>query len=162
MKNTIKVDSMIKRRPTFDIENTTVVIEKLSSSDPQMQDFLRKVTRIIALLLKDQTAPKELHKSVLKFLKIVITFLVFSDQDTSKELTSLILSHVFFLKNSAKYTMIIRRILNKLIARVGLQTVLQCTSRENHALIYYIERARRKVKNAKQRIQFIHGNKATS
>ena len=85
-----------------------------------MQDFLRKVTRIIALLLKDQTAPKELHKSVLKFLKIVITFLVFGDQDTSKELTSLILSHVFSLKNSAKYTMIIRRILNKLIPRVSL------------------------------------------
>ena len=35
-------------------------------------------------------------------------------------MTSLILSHVFALKNSAKYTMIIRRILNKLIARVGL------------------------------------------
>lgn len=79
MKNTIKVDSMVRRRPTFDEENVTVEIEKLSSADPAMQDFLRKVTRIVALLLKDQTAPKELHKSVLKFLKIVITFLVFSD-----------------------------------------------------------------------------------
>ena len=66
-----------------------------------MQDFLRKVTRIIALLLKDQTAPKELHKSVLKFLKIVITFLNFGSEqqnsDQAKELASLILTHVFAL-----------------------------------------------------------------
>lgn len=50
--------------------------------------------------------------------------------------------------------MIIRRILNKLISRVGLPMVLQCTAREHHALINYIERARRKAKNAKQRQQF--------
>ena len=48
-----------------------------SDKDKRVQDFLRKVTRIIALLLKDQTAPKELQKSVLRFLKIVITFLSF-------------------------------------------------------------------------------------
>lgn len=69
-----------------------------------MQDFLRKVTRIIALLLKDQTAPKELHKSVLKFLKIVITFLNFggdehqqNNNEQAKDLASLILTHVFAL-----------------------------------------------------------------
>ena len=47
--------------------------------------------------------------------------------------------------------MIIRKILNKLISRVGLQMVLQCTTKEHHALINYIERARRKRLNAKQR-----------
>ena len=119
-----------------------------------MQDFLRKVTRIIALLLKDQTAPKELHKSVLKFLKIVITFLVFTGEQ-ARELCELILSHVFSLKNSSKYTMIIRRILSKLIVRVGLPTVLACTKREHHKLIDYIERARRKQKNAKERQKFL-------
>ncbi len=87
-----------------------------------MQDLLRKVTRIISLLLKDQTAPKELHKSILKFIKIVITFLVF-DAQHSRDLCQLILSHIFSLKNSSKYTMVIRRILGKLISRVGLATV---------------------------------------
>ena len=95
-----------------------------------MQDFLRKVTRIIALLLKDQTAPKELHRSVLKFLKIVITFLVFDGQQ-SRELCQMILTHIFSMKNSAKYTMIIRRILGKLIARVGLPVVLACTHKDH-------------------------------
>ena len=161
MKNAIKVDNlMVKSSQANDdtAASKTSHLDKLSSSDPQMQDFLRKVTRIVALLLKDQTAPKELHKSVLKFLKIVITFLNFGgDQETSNELTSLILVHVFSLQNSAKYTMIIRRILNKLISRVGLQMVLQCTAKEHHALINYIERARRKRLNAKQRAQFLLG-----
>ena len=109
-----------------------------------MQDFLRKVTRIIALLLKDKTAPKELQKSVLKFLKIAITFLSFAEKEAAKELTSLILTHVFSLENSAKYTMIIRKILNKLISRVGVDTVLASTASEHHALVHYTERLRRK------------------
>ena len=109
-----------------------------------MQDFLRKVTRIIALLLKDKTAPKELQKSVLKFLKIAITFLSFAEKEAAKELASLILTHVFSLENSAKYTMIIRKILNKLISRVGVDTVLASTASEHHALVHYTERLRRK------------------
>ena len=119
-----------------------------------MQDFLRKVTRIISLLLKDSTAPKELQKSVLRFLKIVITFLNFEDQAVSRDITELILSHVFALKNSAKYTMIIRRILNKLITRVGVKTVLECTTKENHRLVHYTERVNRKLKNARARRNF--------
>jgi len=44
-------------------ENQTAeenLVTKLQSRDPQVQDFLRKVTRVIALFLKDPTAPKEL------------------------------------------------------------------------------------------------------
>lgn len=51
--------------------------------------------------------------------------------------------------------MIIRRILSKLIARLGLPTVLACTKKEHHKLIDYIERARRKLRNAKERQRFI-------
>ena len=155
MKNTIQVDSQIRQKPREndgqdDEDDKNVIKGKLLSTDAQMQDFLRKVTRIISLLLKDQTAPKELHKSVLKFLKVVITFLKF-DAQSATELTSLILTHVFALKNSAKYTMVIRKILNKLISRVGLPTVLACTAKEHHKLVHYIERLRRKQKNAKER-----------
>ena len=84
----------------------------------------------------------------------MITFLQFDTKETARELCHLILSHVFSLRNSAKYTMIIRRILNKLIARIGLQTVLACTDRNHHKLVSYIERARRKIKNAKARQNF--------
>ena len=90
----------------------------------------------------------------------MITFLSFDTQETAKELCILILSHVFSLKNSAKYTMIIRRILNKLISRIGLVTVLACTDKNHHKLIYYIERARRKIKNAKARQNYV--NKGTT
>jgi len=51
---------------------------------------------------------------VLKFIKVVITFLSFN-AESAKELVEMIVTHVFSLKNSAKYTMIIRKILNKLI-----------------------------------------------
>lgn len=87
---------------------------------------------------------------MLKFIKVVITFLQFNEA-TSKELCELIITHVFSLKNSAKYTMIIRKILNKLIARVGVATVLACTAKGHQKLISYIERLRRKQKNAKAR-----------
>ena len=66
---------------------------KLLSSDPAVQDFVRKVTKIISLFLKDQTAPNELHRSVLKFLKVAITYLDFGSGPAA--LTSLILTSVF-------------------------------------------------------------------
>lgn len=101
--------------------------------------------------MKDSTAPKELHRSVLKYLKIVISYLRFDDPQHSSEMTELILSHVFYLNTVKRYTMIIRRILGKLIARVGLASVTKATSKENQSLIHYIERARRKRHNAKER-----------
>lgn len=55
----------------------TVKFQKLVGSSDEVQDFMNKVTRIICLFLKDATAPKELHRSVLKFTKIAITYLEF-------------------------------------------------------------------------------------
>ena len=77
-------------------------------------------------------------------MKIVISYLRFDDAQHSAETTELILSHVFYLNTVKRYTMIIRRILGKLIARVGLPLVMKATSKENQSLIHYIERARRK------------------
>jgi len=51
---------------------------KLLSSDQSVQEFIRKITKIIALFLKNESAPKELHRSALKFIKIAITYLNFS------------------------------------------------------------------------------------
>lgn len=102
------------------VTTRTLDESKLLCSEQPVQDFLRKVTKIILLFLKDQNAPKELHRSVLKFTKVSITYLDFI-KDPS--LTSMILSHVFALKNSKKYSMTLRRIITKLIIRVGTSLV---------------------------------------
>ena len=72
----------------------------------------------------------------------MITFL---DFEKDQSMVEVILTHVFALKNSSKYTMILRRILNKLIVRVGVKKVLMSTNRQNQKLIHYVERERRKV-----------------
>ena len=90
---------------------------KLVSSDPPVQEFIRKITKIIALFLKDQNAPKELHRSALKFIKVAITYLDFVAEPS---LCSLILTHIFQLKTCRRYSMTLRRIITKLIIRVGL------------------------------------------
>jgi len=72
----------------------------------------------------------------------VITFL---DFEKDQSMVEVILTHVFAMKNSSKYTMILRRILNKLIVRVGVKKVLMSTNRQNQKLIHYVERERRKV-----------------
>ena len=48
---------------------------KLRAEDPQVQTFLKKVSKIVILFLKDASAPKEIHKSVLKFIRIICTYL---------------------------------------------------------------------------------------
>jgi hypothetical protein len=70
------------------VTHRTIDESKLVSSDPAVQEFIRKITKIIALFLKDQAAPKELHRSALKFIKVAITYLNF---DTDATLTSVIL-----------------------------------------------------------------------
>ena len=102
-------------------------VNKLLAGSDTLQEFLRKVTRIVALFLKDPSAPKELQRSVLKFLKVAITFLQFTDEHTKPQ-TELILSHIFAMAKPEKYTMMIRRILNKLIARVGVELVTSLTN----------------------------------
>ena len=59
------------------VTHRTMDESKLVSSEPNVQEFIRKITKIIALFLKDQAAPKELHRSALKFIKVAITYLNF-------------------------------------------------------------------------------------
>lgn len=70
-------------------------------------------------------------------------------------MTGVILTHVFGMADSAKYTMTVRRILNKLIARVGLASVLAATAKEHQRLVHYVERVRRKKRNAKERARLL-------
>lgn len=64
---------------------------------------------------------------MLKFLKVVITFIKF-DAEGGNAMAEIIVQHVFSLAKPEKYTMMIRRILNKLISRIGVQPVMQMTS----------------------------------
>jgi hypothetical protein len=43
--------------------------------DAGFQDFLRKVTKIIVLFLKDHESGKDLLRSVLKYVKTIVAFL---------------------------------------------------------------------------------------
>ena len=111
-------------------DQTALKVNKLLAGSETVQEFLRKVLKIIALFLKDATAPKELHRSVLKFIKVVITFLQFSGTH-SLQLTELITTHIFAIAKPQKYTMMLRRILNKLIVRVGVAQVMAATTIEH-------------------------------
>lgn len=100
------------------------------------------------LFLKNEAAPRELHRSALKFIKVSITYLDFSNQS---ELPKLILNHCSALKNSRKHTTTLRRIIAKLISRVGISVVRSATTSEHLPLVNYVERRRRKKQNAKDR-----------
>ena len=123
------------------VTKKTLDTNKLVSSEPQVQEFIRKITKIIALFLKDQTAPKELHRSALKFIKVAITYL---DFNTDPSLTNTLLTPVFQLKTCRKYSMTLRRIITKLIIRVGEAKVKAATPKEHLNLVNYVERVRRK------------------
>ena len=125
---------------------------KLDAKEPQIQDFFSKVSRIVCLLLLDKTAPKELHRSVLKFLKIVISLLGFDQgAEKSREITEMVVKHVFGMEKPKRFTIAIRRILGKLISRVGVKVVTDCSPVSGHRLINYVERVKRKERNAKER-----------
>jgi hypothetical protein len=101
--------------------------------------------------LKDTSAPKELHRSVLKFIKVAITYIDFTEADKSTEILQLILSHVFSLENARVYAILIRRIVSKLMFRVGPGQVKKHTLKEHQPLMAHIEKERRKKKNAAER-----------
>jgi hypothetical protein len=127
-------------------------VSKLISKEPQVQEFIRKITKIIALFLKDQTAPKELHRSALKFIKVAITYL---DFNTDPTLTNILLSPVFQLKTCRRYSMTLRRIITKLIIRVGDAKVKAATPKEHLSLVNYVERARRKKLHLRERAKML-------
>jgi hypothetical protein len=83
---------------------------------------------------------------------VAITYLDF-DKDPS--LCSLILEPTFQLKSVRKYSMVMRRIVTKLIVRVGSQKVKQATAKEHLPLVLYVERCRRKRQNMKERAKLL-------
>lgn len=89
---------------------------------------------------------------MLKFMKVAITYLNFVTDPT---MCSLIISSVFTLKNTKKYTAIVRRILTKLIHREGLAKVNSLTPKEHQRLVAHVERERRKKHNIRERARLL-------
>lgn len=102
--------------------------QKLLASSDVVQNFIFKATNIIIQFLGDSTAPKELLRSVLKFTKIAITYLDFTKEENH---LSLILKQVFGLANPRDYSSVVRRIVTKLIVRVGVDKVRTHTLKEH-------------------------------
>jgi len=95
---------------------------RLRAEDTQVQNFLKKVSKIVILFLKDASAPKEIHKSVLKFIRIICTYL--TSESLREDLCQLILNTMFSLKNKLKktnkYMIYQRKVVSKLIYKLGL------------------------------------------
>jgi hypothetical protein len=124
----------------------------LAVEDPSFQDFLRKVSKIVALYLKDDRAEAEIHRASLRFLKTAIAFLKI-DQ-LNKDLLDSVLAHGIFALPPAKrgkHLALIRKLIGKLLKKIGVPAVRKLTPYKHLPLIDYIERARRKRINKAKR-----------
>ena len=124
----------------------------LAIEDPSFQDFLRKVSKIVALYLRDERAEAEIHRASLRFLKTSIAFLTV-DQ-LNKDLLDQVLANGIFALPPAKrgkHLALIRKLIGKLLKKIGHAAVKKLTPVKHLPLIEYIERARRKRTNKAKR-----------
>lgn len=121
------------------------------------QEFLRKVTKIIVLFMKDHQSGNELHRSVLKYIKTIVSFL--TPQILKGELSEQMFMGIFGIQNDKKtfnkHNMLIKKILSKFVKKLGLVYVKSITPAQHHKLISYIERDRRKRLNKQKRFKLM-------
>jgi hypothetical protein len=93
----------------------------IDTNEAQFQDFLRKVSKIVALYLKDETAEAEIHRASLKFLKTAISFLSEDNLKNGDLLSSLLTHGIFALPEHkrTKHLADIRKLLGKLLKKLG-------------------------------------------
>jgi len=74
------------------------------------------------LFLKDHSTRKELHKSVLKFIKSIIFFLEL--ENLKGEIAEVVIKGIFSLQEDMrthnKHQMLLRRVLGKMIKKLGM------------------------------------------
>lgn len=128
----------------------------LEIEDPSFQDFLRKVSKIVALYLRDGQAETEIHRASLRFLKTAIAFLTI--EQLNQDILDSILSYGIFSLPPAKrgkHMALIRKLLGKLLKKLGTAAVKKVTPLRHQPLIDYIERARRKRTNKAKRVKLL-------
>lgn len=107
--------------------------------------------------MKDHQSGNELHRSVLKYIKTVVSFL---GVDVLKgELCESMFVGIFGIQGDKKlfnkHNMLIKKILSKFIKKMGLSYVKSITPEQHHKLICYIERDRRKRLNKAKRYRLL-------
>lgn len=121
--------------------------------EPQFQNFLKKVSKIIILYMNDHDSGKDLHRSVLKYCKTVIFFL--NPQILKDEIAADIIKGIFSLqvdpKTKNKHNVLIKKVINKLIKKLGLKYTQSIVPEEHQKLLAYIERDKRKRHNKSQK-----------
>ena len=114
---------------------------------------MKKVAKIVALFLKDDKAENEIHRASLKFLKTAIAFLTTESLQSGGLVQAVIGAGIFSLSKEkrGKHGALVRKVLGKLIKKVGSPAVKKVTPVKHQALIEYIERERRKRLNKAKR-----------
>ena len=128
----------------------------INVGDPQFQDFLKKVSKIVSLFLKDEKAETELHRASLKFLKTSVAFL--SPANLQGELAEHILTQgVFALppQKRSKHLALLRKLVGKFLKKLGPIQLKRVTPHKHHALIEYVEKARRRLENKKKKAKLM-------
>lgn len=96
--------------------------------EASFQDFLKKVSKIVALFLKDEKAEAEIHRAALKFLKTSVSFL--TQANLQGELTDHILTQGIFSLSSqkrSKHLALLRKLIGKLIKKIGAPALRKVT-----------------------------------
>jgi len=111
----------------------------------------------VALYLKDDTAEAEIHRASLKFLKTAISFLSEENLKAGDLMDSILTHGIFALPEHkrTKHSADIRKLLGKLLKKLGPSFVKKQTPPKHVALIDYIERARRKRANKTKRLKLM-------
>lgn len=110
----------------------------------------------MSLFLKDMKAENEIHRAALKFLKTAVAFISMDllKSERGLDLIDSILNQGIFSLPTAKrnkHGALIKKLVGKLIKKVGSQQIRKAVPSKHHALLDYIERARRKRMNKAKR-----------
>lgn len=122
------------------------------ATDKGFQTFLCKATKIIAIFLKDKAASHELYRAVLTFLRMSLGLLEQSSiLPLGKEMIHSIFSERVDKSALQKHRLLVRKIVSKLIGKLGEAQVRKMMPATGRDLISYIERMKRKASHKKER-----------
>ncbi len=116
---------------------------------------MRKVSKIVALYLRDDSAETEIHRASLRFLKTSVSFI--TDLKQGDLLDSILSNGLFALSagKRSKHNALVRKLVGKLLKKLGTVYVKKVTPSKHHALIDYIEREKRKRINKAKRTKLL-------
>ena len=112
---------------------------------------MRKVSKIVALFLHDPKADNEVHRASLKFLKTAIAFLTAENIKQGDLMTSVLSFFKLTQQKRSKHLALVKKIIGKLIRKVGSKEVKKAVPEKERPLVEWIERERRKRENKRKR-----------